>query len=275
MSSVHEDLLSLQQSEWDRLSGTARRDATALHAAFGHVLRGYRYLELIHARHVPTARRYKELLAGLFGRMDPAFEGGAISYDDEMASMDAEMGDLLDFAHIDLETFYLFAKTVLDRTAGLVELYFGPERGLPVRTHEKLAANFKEYAVRRGLVVPGGLHETLAHVHGMVYTHRSDSATNESRQAQSPSDLMMAHTESVPGAPGGPVTRLSLTTQQLLNSVDAYLGTIVELLTCNPNRARILHKRRPRTETAAQPVQPPFEPSFEAVARAESSESWR
>jgi hypothetical protein len=196
---LHEDLAAFQSAEWERLSGHSARDAAQLHGAFGHVLRGYRYLELVHERHVPTAKRYKELLALLFTKMDPAFDGGAITYDDEMATMDAEMADLLDIAHLDLETFYLFAKTVLDRVAQYVELYFGPEPKLPVRAHEKLYANFSEYATRRGIVVPDGFTQAVRDVQDMIFTHQPESATNDARVAQSPSDLMIAHTDERPG----------------------------------------------------------------------------
>lgn len=248
MDSLRDELFEFQSSEWERLSGHSSREAAVLHAAFGHILRGYRYLELIHERHVPTAKRYKEQLAALFSKMDPAFDGGAITYDEEMESMDAEMGDLLDVAHLDLETFYLFSKTVLDRVAQYVELYFGSEPKLPVRAHDKLFGNFSEYATRRGIVLPDGFMQSVAHVHEMISTHQSDSATNDARVAQSPSDLMIAHTDLRPGPNGSAnsVTRLSLTTGQLLNTVDGYLRLVLELIRRNPNRARLLQKRRVR-----------------------------
>jgi hypothetical protein len=260
MEALGDELFSFQKAEWDRLSSHSSRDAAALHGSFGHILRGYRYLELIHERHVPTAKHYKELLAKLLGRMDPAFEGGSISYDDEMATMDADMGDLLDVAHVDLETFYLFAKIVLERTAQYVELYFGSEPKLSVRTHDKLRANFPEFAERRGIVVPDGFSDAFAHVHDMVFTHQAESATNDARVAQSPSDLMIAHTDNTPGANGASagIMRLSLTTGQLLNVVDAYLRTILELVRANPNRAKMLRRRRvreaqPETHASAEP----------------------
>lgn len=258
MERLGDQLFAFQTAEWERLSGHSARDAAVLHAAFGHVVRGYRYLELIHERHVPTAKRYKELLAQLIAKMDPAFEGGAITYDDEMAAMDGDMGDLLDVAHVDLETFYLFAKTVLERVAQYVELYFGSEPRLAVRSHEKLRAHFEEYVSRRGIVVPDGFAGALGHVHDMVFTHRADSATNDARVAQSPSDLMIAHTDDTAGPNGSPpgVMRLSLTTGQLLNVVDAYLREILELIRANPNRAKMLHKRRVREQAAAAQPQP-------------------
>jgi hypothetical protein len=248
MEALGDELFSFQKAEWDRLSSHSSRDAAALHGSFGHILRGYRYLELIHERHVPTAKHYKELLAQLIARMDPAFEGGAITYDEEMATMDADMGDLLDVAHVDLETFYLFAKIVLERVAQYVELYFGSEPKLPIRTHDKLRANFSEFAERRGLVISEGFSAAFAHVHDMVFTHQSESATNDARVAQSPSDLMIAHTDNTPGPNGASpgVMRLSLTTGQLLNVVDAYLRTVLGLIRANPNRAKLLRKRRVR-----------------------------
>ena len=268
MEPLHEDLSAFQSAEWERLSGHSARDAAQLHAAFGHVLRGYRYLELIHERHVPTAKRYKELLALIFTKMDPAFDGGAITYDDEMATMDAEMADLLDIAHLDLETFFLFAKTVLDRVAQYIELYFGPEPKLPVRAHEKLYSNFSEYATRRGIVVPDGFTQSVRDVHDMIFTHQAESATNDARVAQSPSDLMIAHTDERPGPNGAHrVTRLSLTTGQLLNVVDGYLRLVLELIRRNPNRARMLRKRKVRPEPQMpQEIQAPEESSSFSLA---------
>ena len=259
MNLLRDDLEGFQAAEWERLSGYSVRDASALHAALGHVLRGYRYLELIHERHVPTAKRYKELLSQLIGKVDPAFDGGAIAYDEEMAAMDAEMGDLLDFAHVDLEAFFLFAKTVLDRVAQYVELYFGPEAKLPVRTHDKLRVNLNEYAVRRGMVVPDDMPGALAHAHELIFLHPSSAATNDARQMQSPTDLMIAHTDNRPGPNGSAgITRLSLTTGQLLSVVDAYLRTIVELIRQNPSRARMLRKRRSAKSTrGTQPARVP------------------
>jgi len=283
MEALGDELFSFQKAEWDRLSSHSSRDAAALHGQFGHILRGYRYLELIHERHVPTAKHYKELLAQLIARMDPAFEGGAITYDDEMATMDTDMADLLDVAHIDLETFYLFAKVVLERVAQYIELYFGSEPKLSVRTHDKLRANFSEFASRRGIVIPDGFNTTFAHVHDMVFTHQSESATNDSRVAQSPSDLMIAHTDSTPGSNGstGGVMRLSLTTGQLLNVVDAYLRSMLGLIRANPSRAKMLRKRRVREAGPMPAVAPmpefsqPFEeeppPSFAIAVEAPAS----
>jgi hypothetical protein len=90
----------------------------------------------------------------------------------------------------------------------------------------------------------------------MVFTHQAESATNDARVAQSPSDLMIAHTDNTPGPNGASagVMRLSLTTGQLLNVVDAYLRTVLELIRANPNRAKMLRKRRvrePQPETAS------------------------
>lgn len=244
MPPVGDDLSVLQKEEWQRLAGVALGEATELHEALGHILRGYRYLELIHDRHVPTARRYKEVLAKLIGKMDPAFDGGVIAYDEEMAALDLEMGDLLDLAHVDLECFYIFSRTVLDRVAQYVELYFGAEPGLPVGTHDGLLERFNEYVVRRGIVVPPDLRGALAHAHESLYVHRADSTTNNSRHAQSPGDLMVAHTETGPT----PTTLLLLTTGQLLAVVDAYLQTVVELIKSNPNRAQLFRRARRESE---------------------------
>jgi hypothetical protein len=54
-------------------------------------------------------------------------------------------------AELDIESFYLFAKILLDRLAGLVEFYFGPARRLSLASHDALTNNIEKYLSAKNL----------------------------------------------------------------------------------------------------------------------------
>lgn len=64
--------------------------------------------------------------------------------------------------HLQIESYYLFAKIILDDAARAVEYYFGLARSLPLDSHDDLAKNLDGYAVARGLRVPPELSAAIA-----------------------------------------------------------------------------------------------------------------
>lgn len=57
---------------------------------------------------------------------------------------------------LEVESFYLFAKVLLDNIAQMTEFYFGSARGASLDSHDKLTKNFTSYAAQKGLSVPDG-----------------------------------------------------------------------------------------------------------------------
>src|SRR5689334_1122524 len=47
--------------------------------------------------------------------------------------------------HLEIESFYVFAKILLDRFAQLIQLFFGPARDLSLSSHHKLSNNIEQF----------------------------------------------------------------------------------------------------------------------------------
>jgi hypothetical protein len=58
---------------------------------------------------------------------------------------------------LEIESFYLFAKILLDRWSGLAEAHFGPARRLSLHSHDQLTRQFEKYAEAKGLSVVSSL----------------------------------------------------------------------------------------------------------------------
>lgn len=64
--------------------------------------------------------------------------------------------------HLEIESFYLFAKILLDKIALAIQFYFGqPERKLSLASHDKLAKHIESYARVRGLSFTQDLLEII------------------------------------------------------------------------------------------------------------------
>lgn len=72
--------------------------------------------------------------------------------DDQLLLLEesARLGILL---HLEIESFYLFAKILLDKVARSIEFYFGPVRKRPLDSHDDLCKNLPVYAEQKELVL--------------------------------------------------------------------------------------------------------------------------
>ena len=64
--------------------------------------------------------------------------------------------EVIALIHLDIETFYLFAKILLDRIATGIEVWFGAARSMSVSSHSKLTRNCERYARCIGIELPSG-----------------------------------------------------------------------------------------------------------------------
>jgi hypothetical protein len=65
-----------------------------------------------------------------------------------------ELSQLAKLIYLEIETYYLFAKILLDKAAHFVEHAFGPVRGLSLDSHDKLIRHLAAYVAARGLDCP-------------------------------------------------------------------------------------------------------------------------
>ena len=80
----------------------------------------------------------------------------------ELAALQEEGIGLSAELHLQIESYYLFAKIVLDDVARAIEYYFGTARGLPLNSHDDLAKNLDQYATAKALGVDAELTAAIA-----------------------------------------------------------------------------------------------------------------
>ena len=80
----------------------------------------------------------------------------------ELAALREEGIGLSAELHLQIKSYYLFAKIVLDDVARAIEYYFGAARGLPLNSHDDLAKNLEQFATAKSLGVDAELTATIA-----------------------------------------------------------------------------------------------------------------
>ena len=56
--------------------------------------------------------------------------------------------------HLEIESYYLFAKIMLDKIVHALEFYFGQGRSISLDSHDNLVKYFEAYAEQKGLALP-------------------------------------------------------------------------------------------------------------------------
>jgi hypothetical protein len=93
------------------------------------------YLHLIVLRYEHTNGEFCLLVDPALESRDPAM----------LAQLDRESQRLQLSLHLDIESFYLFAKILLDKIARSIQFYFGEARGRSLDSHDSLTKNINLY----------------------------------------------------------------------------------------------------------------------------------
>lgn len=109
--------------------------------------RYYQFLGILRSRIEATATALAELHQRMYCSAEPGIH-----------QLSEEEGQLLDASsslqtqiQMDVETFFVFAKILLDKLAHFLEHYFGPESGTSFRSHDKLVKFFSKFVAAKEL----------------------------------------------------------------------------------------------------------------------------
>lgn len=146
--------------------------------------------------------------------------------------------------YLRIETFYLFAKVLLDRLARLIPHYFGHADGVKLSKHSGLKHALPAFAEQKGLTLPARLTDkvdelqrrisdyrdkTIAHGHS-PRTYRRTAIYLSSGEAMISTHRLYSEAET--DAP-----RQSETPRTLLPLIEAYVDELVAFLARNRDKA--------------------------------------
>jgi hypothetical protein len=213
--------------------------------ACSNVLRYCDFLSLISRQHKVTASEFArnhERLMSLASDSQPQ----------EGHNLFQVHRDLEKQLELEIESFYIFAKMMLDMAAKLIEFYFGDHNGPSLRSHSKLVKNLKEYCQKqyRDLPVPETLLSSARRLQTDISDFRDKQFTHPERerarrgawsiQFTTSEDVHMARAWLYPKVKDTYDRSYSL--KNIWSELDAYLESIVEFLSANSAKSKLTLK---------------------------------
>jgi hypothetical protein len=144
---MRDKLHAFIDSERDRFS---TRDNNRFAFGFSTVARYYQFLRIIIDRYHSASEQWIEN----FRALQATYRPGTHPMTEQQLALRTTSKERTDLLHLEIESFYLFAKILLDKLANCVLLYFGLERGIRLQSHDYLAKNIRRYARARNLSAP-------------------------------------------------------------------------------------------------------------------------
>jgi len=145
--------------------------------------------------------------------------------------------------HLDVESFYIFAKILLDHIARAIQFYFGQAQGVSLQLHDRLAKFIERYASAKGLdTVPQSLLSLIKELKAKICDYRDKQIEHENSPRTIKGTMYMTD-----GAESWiTITRLYPTktdTQvegqsptELIERIDDYMKQVIQYISQNHNK---------------------------------------
>jgi len=226
-------------------------DSNKFAFSFFQIARYYEFIRTIISRHDDAGLKFvANTLA--FTAAVPSGDG---SLTHEQQALLEEGRRLTSLVHLEIESFYLFAKILLDKIARSIEFYFGPVRGRALDSHDDLVKNFGIYSATKKLRVPGGMPELSSSLKKDVSDFRDYEIAHEKSPRRVSGTVIgadgrtkLASINIYPTPNDRQVESKNL--DGLLTAIDAYIDELIELVTTNRHLTKLklggrLPSRRP------------------------------
>lgn len=170
--SIHETLLAFISSEPDRFDNEHNN---MFAFAFAEVGRYRRYLDVVLQRYLQAGKEFIENTQAMQARTEP----GTHPVTPDLQALHDEGARISDSLHQEIETFYLFAKILLDKLARAIEFYFGTVRRRPLDSHDDLTKNLRAYAESKNLQLDPALLVAVDDCRKQVSDYRDHNIAHE------------------------------------------------------------------------------------------------
>jgi hypothetical protein len=144
--------------------------ANTLAMSFVEITRYRRFLGIIRLRHDSNNTVVRETTDRMLASFVAPPGGGILT--PEQQQMIEDQGEATLVAHLDVESFYLFAKILFDKVAHSLEYYFGTVRKRPLVSHDNLVKNWPEFSKQKGIVTPIEFLQCAERLKAAISDHR-------------------------------------------------------------------------------------------------------
>ncbi len=151
---------------------------------------------------------------------------------------------LMTLVHLEIESFYLFAKIFLDSVARFLYVYFGQAQGVRLNSHHTLAAHHKGYCEVKSIVVPQGLSESIILLKERICDYRDKQISHEMSLRTIKGTAWGASRDAI--ITGGTLhpregdsRATSEALPQLMDAINIYIRQVITLIQSNRDRTRL------------------------------------
>jgi len=158
-----------------------------------------------------------------------------------------ELDKATDLLHLEIESFYLFAKILLDAAARAIEKYFGLGRACSLDSRHDLIDNFAEYAAQKKLDIPTDFVEKARRLredvsnfrdHEIAHSKRLNRVTGTALTPDRRRATMITASTVVPPERFKPQAS-SIHVGELMSAVDNYIASAIEIVKTNRDKTNL------------------------------------
>ena len=210
--------------------------------------RYYIFLTLILARYDRSNAAYVEVMEQVTRQMRdaPAGGGSAPMTPEDMAELKRQI-DLATVLHLDIETFYLFAKILLDRIADTFGLVFEVEWKSRGSSHSDLSQQFQDLCRNKGLEIrPDNLSALVSKLWAIVdyrnklIEHLGDSPVVRGTLSAPGKASSIVTSRMYPAAEEAQEFRQTKDPHALLHTLEEYIEAMLTFFEVNAKRSSLI-----------------------------------
>ena len=157
-----------------------------------------------------------------------------------------ELDKATDVLHLEIESFYLFAKILLDAVARALEKYFGQGRACSLDSHHDLIDNFETYSKQKDLVVPTDFVEKAETLRKNISNFRDHDIAHDKRLNRVTGTALthdgratiIATSTVVPPEDFKPQAT-SIHVGELISSLDKYILIAIQIVKTNRDKRKL------------------------------------
>jgi hypothetical protein len=215
---------------------------------FSHISRYQLFLSVILQRYEEASRSFFENTNAMQATLLP----GTHKLIDAQVRLYEDGVRLNVLVHLEIESYYLFAKIYLDKVAHALEFYFGQGRGQSLDSHDQLVKNFAAYAEEKSLALPADFMCIAAALKKDISDYRDYEIAHEKSPRRLSGTVFDAEGRmQILGISLYPTDTdkqvESKVPHDLAKDLDAYIACVIELL--ETNRANTKLKTAPESRS--------------------------
>lgn len=236
----------LSEFIWGEREKYNGKDNNRFAFSLGQAVQYYEYLLLIANRYEKVSREFVSNIK----RFQAQCEGKSGKLSPTQMTLLQEQRDLSMAIHLEIESFYIFAKVLMDKLAHFIQDYFGNVRGCSLASHNKLTNNYERFASEKGIVYPARFADILAQLQEHISEYRDKQITHlkNPRSIRGTSFGEGGETRIVTSylyPNDREVSRRAVESKpipNLMQAIDRYLQQVIEIVRLNREKSRFALK---------------------------------